>query len=914
MSGANSYNLSFAGALDLVPNDWAYVYSIDANGNMLYTFANAPVTNVWKDLNQVSGYVDPRLASVDVTLKSAGNVTRASSAFTPGPSGSFETTFWNGSRPIDIAAGDTVVVAPAGGAGMTVPVPDLTAGLDIGADRITGAAPPNVTLDIYVWHWLGTSYSGYYSNRTTSSSGGSYSASPGVDVIACDYGETWYTNLQGNRVFVQGYTPFADSYEPDDTASSARTVRTDGTASAGHNIHHPRDYDWFKFRACGGVTYVLQTTNAGGGGDTYLELYDTNGTTVLRQDDDSGDGYASRIEWTAPAGGLYYAKVRHFSPSRAGCDTRYDFTVTAAESGGVDLFTTSVLPVQTLEGQPLVLNKATALKVVVGKSGNRSVSDVRLKVLPANGGEVTAFYVDEPANRAAGAHLMQPNTGYPLDFCPSDTSKTVYFFGSALAPDTTGSYTALVQVDYPGAVSETNEGNNLSLPSQVLDVADVKWAGILFPDLYIQYFRTDWGDAPLTAFEAYYASSTDFMRAAYPVAGSRFTPGLSTDFTGNTVLLRGFDGRLDETQLGLWIMSTLPQAKVAHPTADRFVTVVPQGWFANTTTGSLQDALGVAYPAMRELVIAEARSTTRPNGPSIAAHEIGHSYGLNLDCEDYDDCNGARQDGIGSFAGTGIWVDKRLPIDATGGRRIYSFMGAYADREFWAAPAAYARLYNDHRAGSLAAATATGSRAIVAAGRFFRDGTVQLDNWYILPEAELSNLAPGPYTFEYQGAGGQLLYQQSFDVSFLLEGETLNESPFVFTLPYVDGTTRVVIKRNASILAQKVASAHAPVVSILSPSGGKVLHGEPLTISWTGSDIDGDLLAYTVLYSSNDGATWDLVAGGRPDTTLVWPAKGLPASSVYRVKVVATDGFNTGFGVSDAFAVVGPTYAPLIVR
>ena len=76
----------------------------------------------------------------------------------------------------------------------------------------------------------------------------------------------------------------------------------------------------------------------------------------------------------------------------------------------------------------------------------------------------------------------------------------------------------------------------------------------------------------------------------YPVAGSRFTPGKSTDFTGSTSLFRGSDGRLDSTELGL-VGSDDPasQAKVAHPTADRFLAIVPQGWFAATTTGPLHD-------------------------------------------------------------------------------------------------------------------------------------------------------------------------------------------------------------------------------------------------------------------------------------------------------------------------------------
>jgi len=693
-------------------------------------------------------------------------------------------------------------------------------------------------------------------------------------------------------------------------------MRADGTPSINHNFHVSGDSDWFKLRACAGVQYVIETFNLRGGADTYLYLYDTDGAAVLKEDDDGGEGTASRIEWRALASGLYYLKVRHFSPGRVGCDTNYDLRVTATESGGVDLFTRSVIPVQVLEGQPLVLNKSTAVKVIVGKGGNRSLNDVRLKLLPTNGGELTNFYVDEPGNRdTTDSHLRQGSDTYPLEFCPSDTSKTIYFFGDSLTPTATGTYNALVQVDYPNAISETDENNNVSLPSQILDVHDTKWSGLVFPNLYIQYFRADWGNNPLADFDAYYQSSTDYLRGVYPVARSRFTPGKSTQFTGSTSLFRGSDGKLGDIGLNLWILATLQQAKVAHPSVDRFLAIVPQGWFTAATTDSLRTAVGVANPNMRELVIAEALSTSRPDGPSIAAHEIGHSYGLNLTCEDYNPCNAARQDGIGSSADTGFWVDKRIPVEVTSARRVYSFMGGNTDREFWANAASYAVLLNDHQAGVTATAADSASQAILATGRFFRNGTVQLDNWYVLPEAELSTLKPGPYVFEYQDVSGSVLNRQSFDISYTMLGETLNETPFVFTIPYVNGTARVFIKRDGVALAEKTASLHAPVVTVLLPNGGEKLSGGSTTISWSANDADQDALSYTVLYSTNDGATWDLIAGGLSSTTATWSVEGLPASTAYRVKVVATDGFNTGYDISDAaFSVTGETYLPVIVR
>jgi hypothetical protein len=445
---------------------------------------------------------------------------------------------------------------------------------------------------------------------------------------------------------------------------------------------------------------------------------------------------------------------------------------------------------------------------------------------------------------------------------------------------------------------------------------DTNWSGLLFPDFYIHYFRTDWGNTPITNFDNYYQTSNDFVKGVYPVSSQRFAPNKSNNYVGNTSLFRGGDGRLDTGELGWWIRATLPQMRIAHPTADRFISTVPSGWFAANTTGGLENALGVAYPAMRELVISEARTTSKPNGPSIAAHEIGHSYQLDLDCEEYNTCNTSRQDSIGNYASSGLWVDKRIPIQVSADRKIYCFMGAYADREFWIDANDYSKLLNDHKTTAPLVAPRSATQAILAVGTFDISSSVTLNNWYVLPEAELSVLPSGPYTFEYQDAGGGVLYQQSFDVSFDLMGTTLTESPFVFTIPYVAGTTKIVVKQNNVPKAQKVVTSNAPTVTVISPNGGERLSRQA-TITWSGSDADGDALSYAVLFSQDNGATWQPIAANVTSTSYAWDVSGLASGTQYLIKVVATDGINTGQDTSDAPFTIGVNsyiYLPLILH
>ena len=124
-----------------------------------------------------------------------------------------------------------------------------------------------------------------------------------------------------------------DRYEPDNSPAQAKAISTDGSAQT-HDFHVAGDFDWLKFNATQGHRYTIETLNLGPNSDTYLYLYDTNGSSLLVEDDDGGSGYASRIVWTAPRNGAYFVKVRHYNRSASGSDTRYDIRIQDNGAGG----------------------------------------------------------------------------------------------------------------------------------------------------------------------------------------------------------------------------------------------------------------------------------------------------------------------------------------------------------------------------------------------------------------------------------------------------------------------------------------------------------------------------------------------------------------------------------------------------
>lgn len=175
-------------------------------------------------------------------------------------------------------------------------------------------------------------------------------------------GTTYYYRVRAHRHSDSQYSDYSstanatttacsclDAYEPDATYTTAKSIAVNGTVQT-HNFHATGDADWVKFAMTTGGTYTIATSNLGASNDTYMYLYDTNGTTILDQDDDSGTDWGSQIVWTATQSGTYYVRVRHYS-STGGC-TGYDYDLVVQASGAAvptspsNLSATAIAPAQ----------------------------------------------------------------------------------------------------------------------------------------------------------------------------------------------------------------------------------------------------------------------------------------------------------------------------------------------------------------------------------------------------------------------------------------------------------------------------------------------------------------------------------------------------------------------------------------
>ncbi len=120
----------------------------------------------------------------------------------------------------------------------------------------------------------------------------------------------------------------SDDYEIDNTSSSANEVTVVAQNPATDEIHtlYPvDDRDWFKFEITNGDEHYISTYNLNGA-DTYMLLYDTDGTTLLAQNDDispapdshphASANRASLITYSFQKTGTYYVRVEALGQDR----------------------------------------------------------------------------------------------------------------------------------------------------------------------------------------------------------------------------------------------------------------------------------------------------------------------------------------------------------------------------------------------------------------------------------------------------------------------------------------------------------------------------------------------------------------------------------------------------------------------
>jgi hypothetical protein len=101
----------------------------------------------------------------------------------------------------------------------------------------------------------------------------------------------------------------ADAYEEDNSADTASVCELNAIDPQHHSFHVQGDEDWVKFYGLAGELYTIETINLSTTCDTAIEVYDTDGASLLETRDGEINGVNERLDWTCPAEGVYFVRI-----------------------------------------------------------------------------------------------------------------------------------------------------------------------------------------------------------------------------------------------------------------------------------------------------------------------------------------------------------------------------------------------------------------------------------------------------------------------------------------------------------------------------------------------------------------------------------------------------------------------------
>lgn len=323
-----------------------------------------------------------------------------------------------------------------------------------------------------------------------------------------------------------------------------------------------------------------------------------------------------------------------------------------AAQGAADVSLDEIQITQAVYDEPLVLNKDTVVRAVVGYTG-ADATDVR----------VTADFDGKTFSETKS--VQGPETAIDI------------FVG---APQNFQTQTVKVRVDAVNAADDANPSNN----------AQTKTLPMVKPnEKIIAYFLpVDWTAEQSarynfqTAFPKFVRENQSFLQGVYPLGNDQ----LILDYTlaphmldANEKRLADNQGESDMLTMHLLYATISLAARRLKPDATLVVGVLPPGWFA---AHGKRGALGMALRDVKGTVTGQYA----PTDPTTSAHELAHLFWL---YEDYDYAVSPGRP-FTWVDRSGYFVQLQLPQEVSPTKKIPTFLSSGdPEQSFWVDTRAY---------------------------------------------------------------------------------------------------------------------------------------------------------------------------------------------------------------------------------
>ena len=298
---------------------------------------------------------------------------------------------------------------------------------------------------------------------------------------------------------------------------------------------------------------------------------------------------------------------------------------------------------------------------------------------------------------------------------------------------------------------------------------------------------------------------------------------------------------------------------------------------------------------------------------NTTAHEIGHTYGLELQ-EQYitNPPNGLPVSGLVLKEGQifDIPSDYKATkamgpaanwqkIGYRGASAIYDLMGSAGYylaqngedlvfeemQQSWVVYKTWHSLFN-------ALKDPPGEEIFFVQGVIGMDGLVSLNPLVQMEGVPDAQVDEGDYEVQFLDSSGNVLYSKHF-------GDSTKPGLFDLRGPYTPGTAHLVVLLDGSIVGELNRTPFPPEISSLQLSGVNT-EDNTMNIRWVGNDPDENALVYSLHYRCN-GSVWVPLAANLTEQTYTVNLAYMSGEEC-TIRVTASDGMNSVSAISESFA------------
>jgi hypothetical protein len=464
------------------------------------------------------------------------------------------------------------------------------------------------------------------------------------------------------------------------------------------------------------------------------------------------------------------------------------------------------------------------------------------------------------------------------------------------------------------AIMDLNSSNNQL--TKIVTVTDTQ-------SLNLKFIYIDGEPVRSSTFQ----SSIDFLESIFPISDNALT-----DFDDSQISSHP-DIRIDYRPFLTHFLKAITKSSIIAGQYDRTIGVVREGWFQFTSEPTANGYSMLKTNETNNNVDYTAVLIEDSELIHILSHELAHSIAGLCDERDSDvwfsqdnsnypnSCPNALNKSSPARQLNISCMPDGCPVEVPGiiAKQVYreitdinsdkhyaNFLGGISQKK-WIDQESYEQLFKAFSKNRILPSAS--STMMISANLERESNNVSLDPAYELGQHTVSlscNNCSGNYSLITFDASNNILFMTNFSPSFLVgayngDESIVNSSYFVYVVNNSIPIAKVEVRYNGQIKASMTRSTYKPHVAITYPTLGQNLTNTSFNLTWSVIDTDSTNLSYAILLSRDNGTSYSTWLVDFPNTSITINGSEFDYSNIYKIKILVTDGVNTGANTSANF-------------